>query len=334
MTSKRSIHRAIFDTLYNNSIIKWLWFTTRAYTAYKSPTKLSPRRKPRVQILGKTAKNPKNTLPRVIWTYWTGPQSPTVAACIKSWKKFAPTFDIRLIGDEDISSLLPDFPALPDQVTAEKRSNLIRLMLIERHGGIWMDGSTLLSESLEWVPAMLEALNAEVLAFASDFRGIFRHSDRFPVIENSFLAAPPGNSFIANWRAEYQRCIQSKNYKEYYSNDKDYSKYIDRFIYRDKTFMEYMVCFISCQKVLMEKPPSNIALINSSDDLFYLRTATKHPFRTRELAEALLLHSPPLTRITKLTSGDRRWSDEYIRHGCFKHSSALGRHITPCQETI
>ena len=80
------------------------------------------------------------------------------------------------------------------------RSDFIRLTLLETYGGVYMDASVILTTPLDWV----------VDAGLDRFQAFFNPDNMtegcdVPVIENSFLAAPPGHPFVTSWLSHLKR---------------------------------------------------------------------------------------------------------------------------------
>src|SRR5690606_29409949 len=87
-------------------------------------------------------------IPTIIWAYWNGPQPPLlIQRCFENWRRFNPGFSIFILNDETLPQYLPEVADRLGQIPVAKRSDWIRLELLHRHGGIWLDASTILTES-------------------------------------------------------------------------------------------------------------------------------------------------------------------------------------------
>jgi hypothetical protein len=128
-------------------------------------------------------------IPKIIWTYWHSDDRPKlVEKCIESWRKHNPDWDIRVLSDTTVHQWLPGFDHNGYDLQAHK-SDMIRLMLIDKYGGVWSDASVALREPLQ-LPDI-------------EFVGYYRE-DR--IIENFWFAAPPGSEFVSRWLKEFQKC--------------------------------------------------------------------------------------------------------------------------------
>ncbi|MGE8374978.1 MAG: glycosyltransferase family 32 protein, partial [Diaphorobacter nitroreducens] len=94
----------------------------------------------------------RTAIPRILWSYWQGGTPPLlVQRCFDHWRRLHPHFEIRILDERGVLQYLPAIPAALDGASAAKRADWIRLELLRRHGGIWLDASTILTQPLDWV---------------------------------------------------------------------------------------------------------------------------------------------------------------------------------------
>lgn len=130
--------------------------------------------------------------PLPVWTYWDGPEPdapPLVRSCLAQLRRVHP--DARILDAAAARELVP-LPPLVEERLADRpahRSDLIRVSLLERHGGVWVDASA-------YVPAPLtEPVTERLRAGALYLRWGGQQ------ISNWFIAARRGNPLIALQRA-------------------------------------------------------------------------------------------------------------------------------------
>lgn len=131
-----------------------------------------------------------------MWSYWEGPRSSSLLdKCLESWRRWLGNagWEIQLLGPGDLRArgvaVPPEFAA----TTVTTRSDYIRLALLLARGGVWMDATVFLTESLGWVEEVLAASpsGVDVVAFR-------RKPNEY--VENWFLAVRrPGVALIGKW---------------------------------------------------------------------------------------------------------------------------------------
>ncbi len=101
--------------------------------------------------------------PKIIWTcWWQGEENlpPVVKKCIESIRKYCPDYELRVITADNMH----DYVELPDYIMQKHRkgsitrtqlSDLLRVALLAKYGGLWMDATVFLTEPLS--QAILEA---------------------------------------------------------------------------------------------------------------------------------------------------------------------------------
>jgi hypothetical protein len=89
-------------------------------------------------------------------------------------------------------------------VTLSHKSDILRLELLHKYGGIWIDGTCIFNETLDWV----HRANKQ---YAFDLIAYYRQSSTVdianPVIESWFLCTHPANEFIGLWKDEFNRIL-------------------------------------------------------------------------------------------------------------------------------
>ena len=148
----------------------------------------------RAVIVGEGAPACTDEIPRILWTYCQqAPVPPFIQACLDNWRRFAPDHQVRVLDRSALVHWLPtvrdDFDALP----ADRQSDWLRVQLLARHGGVWMDAGTLLSRDLAWLHDTRRRRAADYLGFYLD-----RDTTRpeLPVVEPGLMASVRGGAFI------------------------------------------------------------------------------------------------------------------------------------------
>ena len=122
-------------------------------------------------------------IPRLIWCYWDQGISSApylVKKCINTWRINNPDWEFTLIERSSINQFIE--LKIPSQIfnslSLQKQSVLIRLLLLEKYGGVWVDATTYCQIRLnDWIDD--NTSDAQFFAFQNPGR------DR--IISNWFL---------------------------------------------------------------------------------------------------------------------------------------------------
>lgn len=139
----------------------------------------------------------RRRIPKIIWSYWHDPdhRPRVVDLCVRSWEASNPEYEVRFMNQENYSRYinLPSHKNLRDSPT--RFADLLRICIIEKYGGIWIDSSVFVSRPFsEWL-----------FAGDADFYGFYLQAwtVEHPVLENWFFAARPHSRFVRLWRDEF-----------------------------------------------------------------------------------------------------------------------------------
>lgn len=322
--------KAIVNRIFAHPIFKFLWLKLSLLLFRRSSL---PEFRPEFDhmVWGDASRNGiHETPPKIIWSYWNGEKSLGAEACTRSWAAHENCFSIRILSPDTIGNYLPDFPKLPPGIPEQNISDLIRLMLLERYGGIWMDYSTIITQPLNWVIKLIKDNHCEALAFYNEHPNEYHKDHTRPIIENGFLAATPNSQFIKDWRSIYQECIQSADHRSFFRKKDDFDDLIRNFICKDIEYIDYFVCYIAAQHVMSRGRDYRLFLINAEHEYYFTYYNVSPPRNKRKFSEELLLASqshrhPP--RLIKIPGGHRTRIDEYIRHKCVRKHSILGHYL-------
>jgi len=134
-------------------------------------------------------------IPKIIWTYWDDPTIPILTQkCLDNWKRMCPDYEIKLLNRKDVPEEYKD-------LTPQRQSDWLRLERLKSQGGIWLDASIILTESLDWVKG-----DGEVLMFYQKGMTADRN---FPMYESWFMASIPNGKFITALFNEFDFACKS-----------------------------------------------------------------------------------------------------------------------------
>ena len=150
------------------------------------------------------ARQIRHQIPNRAWGFWAqGAEDlhPVIGLCLDSWRKNGGFDQIDILDAASVfdflsrESLPGNFAKLPVQI----QSDLVRLGVLDKYGGVWMDASTLVtSEVMPWVDS--RAGHSGLFMFQNPGRG--KGGRRF---ETGFIAARQGHPFISDWLQQMVR---------------------------------------------------------------------------------------------------------------------------------
>lgn len=128
-----------------------------------------------------------------IWILWfqgwaTAPQM--VKKCLASWQKHNPGWEIQCLDEKNLNRFVTLDPVLVNKkISLAALSDIIRIQLLERHGGVWVDSTVWCHQPLdEWLDkVMIEGFFA------------FEKPAADRLVSSWFLAATPYNYIIKQW---------------------------------------------------------------------------------------------------------------------------------------
>ena len=130
-------------------------------------------------------------LPKTIWIYWGQGEDNAphiVKRSIESWRNRNPRWDVKVLDEKSVAQFV-DMSDCPAFLGHRLFSDLLRLRLLEVHGGVWADATVFCHRPLDdWL-----ALQAT----AGFFCFVEPGPDR--LVETWFIAAQKGNFLAAGW---------------------------------------------------------------------------------------------------------------------------------------
>ncbi|GGB98585.1 hypothetical protein GCM10007205_04870 [Oxalicibacterium flavum] len=266
---------------------------------------------------------PAGEIPSVIWAYWNGAQPPLlIQRCFENWRRFNPDFRICILNDETLPQYLPEVAAHLGRIPVAKRSDWIRLELLYRHGGIWLDASTILTESLEWV-------GRRQLEAGADFVGYYleQYTTRTtsPVVESWFMAAPAGSAFIGDALREFVAAAIPRSGAEYVAYLRERGSYDQ--LRQNIDIPEYLSIHLAMQVVLQGGGRYRLCLGKAEDGPYALHVLGKWgrtPLKIRLFFSRVRGELPSLI---KLRSPDRKRLDQYLLRQLYVKDSIADRFL-------
>jgi hypothetical protein len=259
-------------------------------------------------------------IPKKIWSYWNTTDFPDiVVACARSWEVEHADYERIIVTPATLSSYLTAVPAFLMSESPQRQSDWVRLALLSRHGGIWLDATTLVFRSLNFVH---EIQQQHALDFVGYFNRDKTHNAAFPMVENWFLAAPPNSPFVTDWLMEFDKSMRNggERYVDEVSARHDIKNLLQGFDDR-----VYFSMHIAAQVCLRHPNSYALCLMAAETDAFKL--AADLFWDVERIADSLTQLPTPLPdcNLLKLINLTWRPIEQRLRRGQCHSLSILGK---------
>lgn len=137
-------------------------------------------------------------LPPVAWTYWDQGREAlpeVVRICVGSWSTRGGLTDVRVLDRRTVFDYLTsgDLPRRFEELPPQMKSDAVRLALLAKFGGVWMDASTFVSGPLmSWLLPKMQPQG--IFLFQNGPTG---NGGR--LFEIGFIASEPHHPFLVAW---------------------------------------------------------------------------------------------------------------------------------------
>jgi mannosyltransferase OCH1-like enzyme len=132
-------------------------------------------------------------------------QMPAVSSmCLRSWIVMNPDYELRFLLEDNLNQFI-DVSILNDlnpSISIQERSNVIRMLLLEQHGGVWADATT-------YCNAPLDTWLEDSMSGAGFFAFSFKQADR--LMSNWFMAAEQNARIVQIFNRHYIEFWQRKS---------------------------------------------------------------------------------------------------------------------------
>lgn len=203
-------------------------------------------------------------IPKQIWSYWHSPDLPrSVQLCKQSWERSMPDYTIHLLNKDTIKNFLDkqdlnllDHPRFND--SHARFADMLRLCLLAKHGGLWLDSTIFLGRRLEIPDCDL---------FGYYLESFTKHT---PVLESWLFAAPEKSHFVQAWKKEFSQMAEFDSVEKYVD---DRLKKVD---VQKIDVPNYLAIHVSAQCLLQGGfPRDHLIFLKAEDGPYALHCANK-----------------------------------------------------------
>lgn len=268
-------------------------------------------------ILVLNQKEQDTIIPKIIWMYWEGELPLFVEKCVENIKNKNPRYQVNFLTPETIRDFCNIDVSHLKHATPQQKADLIRFDLIYQYGGIWLDASTIIYESFDWIQVLVSKNKTNSFAY---YRAKNTTNLNFPVLENWLLASTAKNYFFKEWFDELYIAIKLspkvyiQKIKQTNANYQDLFQEIGR--------LEYLVAYVACQKIMRENFLS-MTLINCDKNAFFYQV--KNKWVKEKVLIDMAINYPPTEKpkLIKLAGKERGILSQYYTRGMYIKGSLL-----------
>ena len=242
---------------------------------------------------------------RNIFCYWdTEELPPLINECIKKIKKKMGTkWNVILLNRNTVYKLISknDIPNKLDLLLyKQSKADWIRLYLLKKYGGLWMDISIVLNDpqEIEDIYNIFMNTNKNLCVYEMSHHRIKVNNKEYPGIENWFIMAKSKNDIISKWLIEFEYAIEI-------GFDK-YSEYINKNNYILSSGCKkykYLTSY-RCIQVVMQKYDINL-------DEIYIKDAKETMYKIFQDPQYMLENK--CMHNIKLAHYDRDYLNKYLK---------------------
>lgn len=245
-------------------------------------------------------------IPRIIHVFWFGEVNPFVEACIARMSEVNPSFTVRRYSNFDEAEYVQGF----DSLMLQSKTDWLRLCLVEKYGGIWLDASIICNRCIE---ESIDVTETRVVGFECPIgEGI---------LENWAFGATPGHPFITEWKNEFGRAINMG-----FDSYKTHSGLQDHPIYEYMPYLTQHAAFLKVIPWFENAVTMHHSTDSNHGPYFFTKKEWDGGALTRPSAVIKLFlrdfHYPPLLKMTGETRAYVMCALQFIP---VIHGSFLGR---------
>ena len=212
-------------------------------------------------------------LPKIIWVYWGDNTPICIKNILKNNTSIIKEWEINFLTDATLSKYIPDkdLPVLFKKINIIQKADWIRLYLLEKYGGFWVDAGIIINNE-----DAINKLRDESIKKQSIYTGFYLDArlidnNLYSYVECWCIMVPKNSPIINAWRKEFEKAINMKFYK--------YKKIVQKklnlkYIFGGKydIYLTLHACFYNISQYFDSEIKKHIILYKAEDTMFKLHT--------------------------------------------------------------
>jgi hypothetical protein len=172
---------------------------------------------------------------------------PLINECLKNFKKKLPEWNVILLNEKTIHILIDEteFPKNYNKLTIPQKSDWIRLILLYKYGGLWMDSSIIINVPSE-INYMYDKVFKENYQLAGySYCNLLYTFDNYYAFESWFMISNKNSEIVYKWLKEYEYAIEI-GFENYQINIMSFHR-ITNYVWNN-----YWIVYTCFQNVIMK----------------------------------------------------------------------------------
>lgn len=257
-------------------------------------------------------------IPKNVWMYWEGDEIPRyIRLMIDNLISKNPGHRFFILNEVTLHDYVDGYLDISKDMFISNKTDLIRLELLKKYGGIWIDSSIIFNEDLSWV---------HQLDNKYDVVGYYRYNSTLdysrPIVENWFLCSPPNNELICKWLDTLRplKDIGARSYYEMLVSRHDYDN-----IKQNIGLPKYLLAHYALQIAMLNMHNFNIYVRKCENNAFLYQSLLK--WKPVLIAMMLCIKSAPQNPppLIKFTSADRKIINQFLKYRLVAKGSIIGK---------
>lgn len=264
-------------------------------------------------------------IPKVIWMYWDDVSIPPyISLMIDKIRNDNKDHDLVVLNKNNLVSYIEDLKFSSDKyIPIANKSDIIRLELLKRYGGIWIDSSVILTKPISWVHDINKDKKVDLIGY---YRDVSTKDRMYPIVESWFLCSQKNNLFINEW-LDVLSPLKEMGAKEYFNMIKSRPDY--ETILQGIHKPDYLLVYLA-QQIAMRKINFNLFSKRSESSAFLYQE--NESWNSSAIARDLCIKKSPITLppVIKLTNANRCGIEKLIKLKLVKKDSTITAFSLEC----
>ena len=258
----------------------------------------------------------KYELPKIIWAYWHNTDIPKdVKQILEHRQRILKEWTFIILTDDTVDNYVTDKPQGFGSLRESHKSDWLRLALLKRYGGCWMDASIIVNSESAFEKLYMDTMNKRV-----DFTGFYtprsiQNNDPKTFVESWFIMAPRNSKTIQAWYNEFTNAttIGLLPYRKHVESR--YPGMVNSHIYNPNKPEDVYLTVYACLQVVLHTRHDRVMLLDSSKTMYRLHEICWNTEKQDYDSECIVMkiRDDPQTReipYIKLTHAQRKYFDK------------------------